>query len=186
MQSDMDDQLAGARRFDGAALTEIYQELSPRLYRYAYRLAGEAREAEDAVAEAFHRFLLALRHGGGPEAHVSAYLYRTVHNVITDRYRRRPVPDMPLDEALEAGEAADPAHAVARHMAAARARAALWRLTDDQRLVVMLKFFEGLDNAEVAVALGKPAGAVKSLQHRALEALRRMLGDELVAEEGVR
>jgi RNA polymerase sigma-70 factor (ECF subfamily) len=175
----MDHLLARARRFDGAALTEIYEGLSPRLYRYAYRLLGEPCEAEDAVAEAFHRFLLALRNGGGPEAHVSAYLYRTVHNVITDRYRRRPVPDMPLDEALAAGEAADPAHAAAQHIAAAHARAALWRLTDDQRLVVMLKFFEGLDNEEVALALGKPAGAVKSLQHRALEALRRLLAGEL-------
>jgi RNA polymerase sigma-70 factor (ECF subfamily) len=45
-----------------------------------------------------------------------------------------------------------------------------------------LKYFEGQSNEEVAVALGKPIGAVKSLQHRALEALRRILKSERIGE----
>jgi RNA polymerase sigma-70 factor (ECF subfamily) len=48
-------------------------------------------------------------------------------------------------------------------------------LTPDQRQVVILKFLEGWSNAEVAETLNKPVGAVKSLQHRALGALRRIL-----------
>jgi RNA polymerase sigma-70 factor, ECF subfamily len=67
-------------------------------------------------------------------------------------------------------------------MVQARARAALWQLTPDQRLVVTLKYFEGFDNEEIAVALGKPIGAVKSLQHRALAALRRILQAEQIGE----
>jgi RNA polymerase sigma-70 factor (ECF subfamily) len=55
-----------------------------------------------------------------------------------------------------------------------RARQMLWLLTDDQRQVIVLKFFEGLTNNEVAVSLKKPVGAVKSLQHRALQSLRRI------------
>jgi RNA polymerase sigma-70 factor (ECF subfamily) len=55
------------------------------------------------------------------------------------------------------------------------ARQALWRLTPDQRQVIVLKYYQGLSNEEVAAALDKPVGAVKSLQHRALDALRRML-----------
>ncbi len=49
------------------------------------------------------------------------------------------------------------------------------RLTPEQREVVVLKFLEGWENAEVAALLGKPVGAVKALQHRALEALRRQV-----------
>jgi RNA polymerase sigma-70 factor (ECF subfamily) len=60
-------------------------------------------------------------------------------------------------------------------------RAALAHLTPDQRQVVLLKYLEGLENEEIAAALGKPLGAVKSLQHRALAALRRIL---VRAEEG--
>ncbi len=48
--------------------------------------------------------------------------------------------------------------------------------------MIMLKYFEGQTNEEVAAALGKPIGAVKSLQHRALEALRRTLRAEQIGE----
>ena len=50
-------------------------------------------------------------------------------------------------------------------------------LTPDQRQVILLKFFEGWNNASIAAAINKPVGAVKSLQHRALKALRRVLVD---------
>jgi RNA polymerase sigma-70 factor (ECF subfamily) len=54
-------------------------------------------------------------------------------------------------------------------------RSALMRLTPEQRQVIVLKYIIGEDNEEIALALKKPVGAVKSLQHRALEALRRLL-----------
>ena len=178
----MDSWLSKASQFDERALTEIYQVLSPRLYRYAYRLLGNAGDAEDVVAESFHRLLLALKNGDGPRQYLSAYLYRIVHNLITDRYRRKPQLDMPLDEMLEACQESDPLHSAALNMAQERARAALRLLTADQRLVITLKYFEGLSNEEVAAALDKPIGAVKSLQHRGLAALRRMLVVEQVEE----
>ena len=56
--------------------------------------------------------------------------------------------------------------------------AVLAHLTEDQRQVIILKFIEGQSNAEVARILGKPVGAVKSLQHRALAAIRRIIERE--------
>jgi len=61
-------------------------------------------------------------------------------------------------------------------------RHALSCLTPDQRQVVVLKFIEGMDNRAIARSIGKPISAVKSLQHRALAALRRMLKNELEEE----
>jgi len=177
----IDTWLGQAAQFDQQALTHIYETLSPALYRYAYRLLGNAHDAEDIVAETFHRWLLALQHGRGPSRHLSAYLYRIAHNLITDRYRRCPRPDLELDEALEAGED-DPAEAAAQRLAQARARSALWRLTADQRQVILLKYFEGLSNEEVAATLDKPVGAVKALQHRALDAMRRALTLEQIGD----
>jgi RNA polymerase sigma-70 factor (ECF subfamily) len=58
---------------------------------------------------------------------------------------------------------------------AAQLRSALFQLTPDQRQVIMLVYIEGWQKAEVAAAVGKPVGAVKSLQHRALKALKRIL-----------
>ncbi len=174
--------LTKAYQLDEQALSDIYQMLSPCLYRYAYRLLGNAADAEDIVAETFHRLLLALRHGHGPRQHLSAYLYRIAHNLITDRYRRHLPPDLPFDEALEAGDDDSPENSAPIRIAQERARVALWKLTPDQRLVITLKYFEGFSNEEIAVALGKPIGAVKSLQHRALEALRRILKSEQIGE----
>ena len=170
-----------AAQFDQQALTQVYQTLSPALYRYAYRLLGNARDAEDIVAETFHRWLVALQHGHGPRQHLSAYLYRIAHNLITDRYRRRPPTDVELDETLEAADD-DPADTAAHRLAQARARSALWLLTADQRQVILLKYFEGLSNEEVAAVLDKPVGAIKSLQHRALDAMRRALTTEQIGD----
>jgi RNA polymerase sigma-70 factor, ECF subfamily len=174
--------LPQAYQLDERALTQIYEALSPALYRYAYRLLGNAADAEDIVAETFHRLLSALRHGNGPRQHLSAYLYRIAHNLITDRYRRRPLPDLPFDEALETSGTDSPEISVPIRIAQERVRVALWELTPDQRLVITLKYFEGFSNEEIAVALGKPIGAVKSLQHRGLETLRRVLESEQIGE----
>jgi RNA polymerase sigma-70 factor (ECF subfamily) len=174
--------LPKAQQLDERAPSEIYLSLSPPLYRYAYRLLGNAADAEDIVAETFHRLLLALQHGNGPRQYLSAYLYRIAHNMITDRYRRRPLPALPFDEALEASDADRPEVSAPIRIEQDRARAALWQLTPDQRLVITLKYFEGFSNEEIAVVLGKPIGAVKSLQHRGLEALRRILKSEQIGE----
>jgi RNA polymerase sigma-70 factor (ECF subfamily) len=54
-------------------------------------------------------------------------------------------------------------------------RGALRFLTADQRQVIILKYLEDWENSTIAVALNKPVGAIKALQHRALVALRRIL-----------
>ncbi len=163
---------------DERALTEVYETLSPRLYRYACRLLDDPAEAEELVAETFHRFLLALQRGHGPATHLSAYLYRVLHNALTDRFRRRPPADLPLEDELAEGASGDPARLSAAHLEQARARVLLQRLTPEQRFVVTLKYLEGLNNDEIAAALDKPVGTVKALQHRGLQTLRRMLERE--------
>jgi RNA polymerase sigma-70 factor (ECF subfamily) len=85
---------------------------------------------------------------------------------------RRQAASLPLDEA---DLPAEPAVQDEDEHERRSARQALWRLTPDQRQVIVLKYYQGLSNEEVAAALDKPVGAVKSLQHRALDALRRML-----------
>ncbi|MBN1886816.1 MAG: sigma-70 family RNA polymerase sigma factor [Thermoflexales bacterium] len=167
--------LRRARQFDQQALGEIYDTYSPRLYRYAMRLLGEVDLSEDCVAETFSRFLHALHGGGGPTDYLQAYLYRVAHNWITDRWRRQPLPPVPLEDELYADAEAEPSQAVAQHMERERVRAALAHLTPEQRQVIVLKFLEGWENERIARTLGKPVGAVKALQHRAIASLRRVL-----------
>jgi RNA polymerase sigma-70 factor (ECF subfamily) len=175
------DLLQRARRFDAQALGEIYDCYSPAVYRYAVRLLRTPDLAEECVAEVFHRLLQAWRAGGGPQEHLQAYLFRVAHNWITDQWRRQPPPLVGLDEEKSIDEEGDPSRNVIMQAEQEEVRAALAHLTPDQRQVVLLKYLEGLENEEIAAALGKPLGAVKSLQHRALAALRRIL---VRAEEG--
>jgi RNA polymerase sigma-70 factor (ECF subfamily) len=56
--------------------------------------------------------------------------------------------------------------------------AAIRALTEEQQQVIILRFYQGLSNADVARVMGKPEGAVKALQSRGLRSLRRILGEE--------
>lgn len=169
--------LQRARRLEQDALVEVYDAYSEALYRYALRQLGDQDLAQDCVGETFCRLLRALHERRGPRRYLRAYLYRVAHNWISDAYRRRPVEPLPEADCLSDGDGVDPPAAVVERTEQERVRAALARLTPDQRQVIALKYWEGWDNREVARALRKPVGAVKSLQHRALAALRRLLLD---------
>jgi RNA polymerase sigma-70 factor (ECF subfamily) len=169
--------LEKARCFDLDALGEIYDLYSSGIYRYAMRLIGDECQAEECVSDTFSRFLQALKNGGGPQDHLQAYLYRVAHNWITDLYRRAPPPPLPLVEDLRC-QREGPDQAAADRIEQEQVRAAVTLLTPEQRQVVVLKFLEGWENEGIAAAIGKPVGAVKALQHRAVSALRRMLMPE--------
>jgi RNA polymerase sigma-70 factor, ECF subfamily len=167
--------LNGARCFEPEALSDIYDSYSTPLYAYAIRLLGDSSQAEECVADTFCRFLQALRAGAGPDRYLQAYLYRIAHNWITDRYRRQPPPPLELEEESLDGRDIDPSRLVFDRLQQQHVRAALARLTPDQRQVLVLKYWEGMNNELIAEAVQKPVTAVKALQHRAINALRRML-----------
>lgn len=167
--------LSGAQQFDLDCLAEIYDRFSPSLYAYAMRLLGDIVQAEDCVGETFSRFLKALQAGQGPKDHLQAYLYRIAHNWITDQYRRQPPPPLNLDEVIHVSISHNPETQTSERFEQLRLRAALKRLTAEQRQVVVLKFVEGWKNDEIAAATQKPLGAIKALQHRALVSLRKLL-----------
>lgn len=175
--------LARARQNDPEALGEIYDAYSPRLFAYACRMLGDAQTTEECVGDTFYRFLNSIHSGMGPHTHIKAYLYRTAHNWVTDYYRRQPAAITALPEDL-AAEQSGPESMASLSIEQERVRAALLNLTPDQRQVILLKFYEGWENEMIADALHKPLGAVKSLQHRALGALRRSLhpSEEIIYE----
>jgi RNA polymerase sigma-70 factor (ECF subfamily) len=169
--------LEGAHRFDLNALEEIYDQYSPGIYRYAVRLLGNIDVAEDCVAETFSRFLSALQQKKGPGQYLKAYLYRIAHNWISDYYRRGDFMQS-LDQLEEKqGQINKETVMMDDALEQVKVRGALANLTPDQRQVIVLKYLEGWDNQHVANALEKPVGAIKSLQHRALQSLRRYLDE---------
>lgn len=167
--------LTQARRLEPCALAEVYDLYSPRLYRYAVRLLGDACLAEDCVAETFTRFLQALQAGKGPRDHLQAYLFRVSHNIIVDQYRSCSPPEDLGEEEPDEFNTEDSAASEIRRKSV---RSALRELTFEQQQVIALKFLEGWDNEDIASVVNKPVGAVKSLQHRALAHLQKILLDD--------
>lgn len=161
---------------DKKALERLYEDHSPGIYRYAYRMLNDGDLAEDCVADTFHRLLIAAR-GGTSFENIRAYLYRIAHNWITDYYRRHPLRAVALEENLHADPEGNPSNLVAQSMDRQRVRAAILKLSPDQRQVIELRFMENWSHQEVAQALGKNVDATRALQYRAVEALRQLLSE---------
>ena len=167
--------LERVQRFEKEALAKIFDRFNAGIFRYSLRLLGDSDLARECMAETFSRFLSAIRRGVGPKEHLQAYLYRIAHNWITDYYRSKAPSSLPLDPALRSDPDKEPPQVVADAIDLHQVRSALALLTPDQRQVITLKYLEDWDNEEIARSLKKPVGAVKSLEHRAIQALRRMV-----------
>lgn len=161
--------------FDEHILAEVYDRYSTEIFRYTMRLLGDSELAEECVAETFHRFLLSIKRGGGPRQYLRAYLYRVAHNWVSDYYRNRNRGVLPLDPDCYIDEQKEPPHIFADELMRQDVRLALSKLTPDQRQVIVLRYLEDWEYVDISHALDKPVGAVKALQHRGLNALRRHL-----------
>jgi RNA polymerase sigma-70 factor (sigma-E family) len=155
------------------AFAEFVQDKSMALFRTAYLIAGDAHHAEDLLQSALERAYRRWRRIGAMD-HPEAYVRRIVVNLATDRWRgRRYVTELPLDEEVVGGQhAVDPTTLVdLRHGLSA----ALRRLPVAMRTVLVLRYWEGLPEAEVAAELGCSVGSVKSQASRGLARLRGLV-----------
>jgi RNA polymerase sigma-70 factor (ECF subfamily) len=170
-----------AQQGDAEACACLYDRHYDAVYRYCYYRLADVELAQDVTADVFVRMVEKLdcfQIRGRP---FLAWLYTIARNLVTDVHRDNgKMPQVELDEAshLSAGGSKELARAVDQRLEAECLAAAMEHLTEDQRTVVVLKFMEDLSNAQVAHLLDKTEGSVKSLQHRALRALRRALKRE--------
>ncbi|MCU0508264.1 MAG: RNA polymerase sigma factor [Anaerolineae bacterium] len=174
--------LPQCQRGEAAAVGALYDLYADRLYRYMLARVGDPEVAADLTTELFVRV---IRHMGSfkmnerrPAASFSAWLYRIAANLITDHHRQaKRAAQVSLTEELRLTDGEpSPQHLAEQREVFARLQRAMQGLSEEQRLVILAKFGEDMSNAEVAAWLGKSEGAVKSLQHRALQALGRLLG----------
>lgn len=157
------------------AFGDLYEHYLPAIYRYVFYRVGDAGEAEDLTETVFVKAWEALERYRPTEAPFAAWLYRIAHNLVVDRHRAQKPVD-PLDEhVVEARLEADPAAQMEAREAANALAQALGQLEPAQQEVLALRFVNGLSHAETATIMGRSAGAVRVLQHRALAALRQWL-----------
>jgi RNA polymerase sigma-70 factor (ECF subfamily) len=166
-------------RTDPDAFGQLYGRYVDRIYNYIYHRVGSVDDAEDLTARAFHRALVGLPDYVDRGAPFSAWLYRIAHNLVAnwhrDQSRRAAVGLEEIEARADVGRVGD--GLALKAYASQRVRQAVRDLDVDRQALLVLKFSEGLSNAEIGDVLGRSEGAVKSLYHRTLVELR----DELAS-----
>lgn len=157
-----------------AEFVEVLGSELPRIQRIARLLTGGAEAAEDLVAEAIARTLPRWRAGSVED--VPAYLRRVVVNLAGQRWRRRSLSARRDHRAIEWLAAGRDVAAVA--VERDRTIRAVMGLPAGRRAIVALRFYDDMTEARIAEVLGISIGTVKSQLSRALEQLRRELGDQ--------
>jgi RNA polymerase sigma-70 factor (ECF subfamily) len=162
--------LIEAAQADPARFVDVYDRYVDRVWAYVSRRAGSRTVAEEITSEVFHEALANLPRFEWRGAPFAAWLYRIAANALADHWRRQgresqdPLPDLP-DE---------------REHEELQRRVSLFqlvdRLPDLQRRVIEMRFVEDKSIRDVAAALDRSEGAVKQLQLRALENLRKGMG----------
>lgn len=162
---------------DPEAFGALYERHVGRIYTYIYYRTGNQQDAEDLTARTFHKALDHIKHYNDRGAPFSAWLYRIAHNLVAnwhrDHSRRK---ELSLDGQLTAVRASSNPERLAE---ASEVREALMtafkRLPTDRQQLLLLKFTEALPNAQIGAIMGRSEGAIKSLYHRTLIALREDL-----------
>jgi len=164
-----------AAQQDASAFSELYERYVDRIYSYIYHRVGNVHDAQDLTSRTFYRALSHLPEYQDKGIPFSAWLYRIAHNLVANWHRdrqRRPV--VALDDMIIDTASHDRPEALAESEETAQLLHQLIRQLDPVRQeLLVLKFSEGLSNAEIGNIMGRSEGAIKSLYHRTLLAIRK-------------
>lgn len=176
--------IKAARSLDGAALTEIFEEYAPAIFKYVIRLGTNTQEADQLVGDVFARLLEKISEGKGPDRNLRAYLFQIAYHLVVDDARGRQR-IMTLDAADAVPEDVKPVQAQAEEKMLLEKLSTAMKLylTEDQRNVLVLRFQEDFSLKETADIIGKNVNAVKALQNRGINALREALRRENGGEQ---
>ena len=168
--------ISRARGGDRDAFGELVEQYRDNVYRLAYRMCGNAYDADEAAQEAFVAAWRALPNFRG-DAKFSTWLYRLTTNAAIDVMRREKRHQTVGDgEMMELADDADsPQETVERTEQQEAVQKALATLSEEYREVLLLRYMEELDYAEIAEVLQLPSGTVKSRINRAKAALKAAL-----------
>jgi RNA polymerase sigma-70 factor (ECF subfamily) len=177
--------IAAMARGDKDALAGLYDQLSGPLYSLAYRMLGDAGEAQDLVQDIFLQVWRTAGTFDSARGTVFSWMATLTRNRAIDRIRMRKrrsellanaAPE--LQPAALSGES-DSAGSLWLREKAAAVRAALAGLAPDQQQAIELAYFSGLTQQEIAARLNEPLGTIKARIRRGLLRLKDRLPSRL-------
>lgn len=176
--------LARAQRGEQAALREIYVHYYTPVYQFIRLRCDDRDTAEDLASEVFFKLVRTVHQGKAPRHSLRGWLFRVARHVLYDHYgHARRFTETVLDDWIPMPADDEPDAQFIRAVNRETARQALRQLTTDQQEVLILRFGQMLSLQETADIMGKQVNAVKQLQLRALQALRRVLGQAEIVHD---
>lgn len=174
--------LAAAQSGQPRAFEQLYRALSPAVSRYLW-LNGAA-DPESLTNEVFLGVFMGLVSFSGGEPEFRSWVFTIAHRRLIDDRRqlsRRPATAGYQPDSLNGISGGDAEDDAMGSLALDRIRDVLACLTPDQRRVLLLRLVADLTVDQVAEATGKTSSAVKSLQRKGLDGIRRRLDQQKVA-----
>ncbi len=169
--------LAVAEREDRQAFADLFRHFGPRVRAYLLRAGGDAGRVDDVLQETFAAVWRRAGLYDSRRATAAAWIFAIARNRRIDAFRRERRPEFdPEDPAFRPDPPPDGEETVATQERSKAVRAALAALSDEQREVLRLSFYEGETYAAIAIRLGIPLGTVKSRVRLAFGRLRAELG----------
>ncbi len=172
---DLHDLIRRAQHRDPTAISELYDRFAGLVLRYIYARVAEHELAQDLTQEVFIKVIHAIeRFEYRDEKSFLGWIYTIAANVLHSHHRRRHILATPFDHANDIVDqrSQDDVRSITERIALQQA---IGQLTQDQQQVLTLRFFADLSNSEVAGVLQRTEGAVKAIQHRALQSLQKIL-----------
>ncbi len=169
-----ENELVELAKTEPSAFGELYERYVKRIYNYVYYRTGNHHDAEDLTARVFQRALTHIPRYENRGVPFSAWLYRIAHNLVVNWHRdrkRRQVVSID-DLTLSTFKADSPELFAEKQEQEDLLLRAIQQLPQDRQQLLMFKFVDKLSNAEVGEIMGRSEGAIKSLYHRTLLALR--------------
>jgi RNA polymerase sigma-70 factor (ECF subfamily) len=169
-----EDALVLASKGDKDSFGMLYDKYAGRIYNYIYYRTGNQFDAEDLTARVFFRAMKHITRYVDRGIPFSAWLYRIAHNLVANWHRdgaRRQEVALEDGVQIDKGEA-HPEVAIVRGEEDLALMALIRNLPEERQQLLILKFVEHLSNADIGEIMDRTEGAIKSLYHRTLIALR--------------
>jgi len=159
---------------DREAFGILYEHYVDRIFNYVYYRTGNQHDAEDLTARVFFRAMRKIPQYQERGLPVSAWLYRIAHNLVANWHRDRGRrPEISLDEGFASiPHSEHPEFTLLQSEERGYLLQIIRDLPPERQQLIILKFVEHMSNAEIGQIMGRTEGAVKSLYHRTLLALR--------------
>jgi RNA polymerase sigma-70 factor (ECF subfamily) len=173
-----EDILARASQGDRDAFGMLYERYIDRIFNYIYYRTGNVNDAEDLTARVFQRAMNHIVNYTDRGVPFSAWLYRIAHNLVANWHRDRSrKQEIPLSDAPLVAKGDAPESSLVHTQQQESLLKLIRSLPAERQTLLILKFVDHASNAEIGEIMGRSEGAVKSLYHRTLLALRDEIGD---------